>query len=253
MKNKKIISIFLSILIILVISILLLIVNNNYLKSQIEDKDNEINSKQQKLNDAEVEIYNANDPNNLKIKDNLLDEYLFTDKNYKQIYDGGPAHWGSRDITVKSVEESDTTKIVILDVTDQSNLKDGTKKTWTEDWKLTPTGLYIDNMLMIKLPLSVGNNWTVKDYIPPITISDKKSYDATVEITNISKVMDKDTKLLKQITTVLTIDDVTIAGGRKYSETTVYETGKGIVKKTITEPNVADLDLQYFLNSRDLK
>lgn len=253
MKNKKMISLFLSILIILIISITLLIVNNNYLKDQIDDKNATLNQNQKKLQDDEVKIYNITDPNSLKLKDNPIDEYLFTDKNYQLIYDGGPSHWGSKDIVVKDVQQTDMTRTVVLNINDDSNLKDGSIKTYTQTWKLVPTGLYIDNMCMIKMPLSVGNSWTIDNYVPPITISDKKSYKANIEITDISKIMDKDTKLVKQVTTVLTIDDVVIAGNRKYSETTVYETGKGIVKKTITEPNVADLNLEYYLDSRKLK
>lgn len=253
MKNKKMLSLLLSILIILIISVLLLIINNKYLKNQISDKNAAIDQNQKKLQDAEVKIYNMSDPNSLKLKDNPIDEYLFTDKSQQQIYEGSPFEWGARTITVKDVEQTDTTRTVILNIADTSNMKDGSIKNYSQTWKLIPTGLYIDDMCMIKMPLTVGNSWTVDNYVSPITLSDKKSYKANIEITDISKVMDKDTKLLKQITTVLTIDDVTVAGNRKYTETTVYETGKGIVKKTITEPNVAELNLQYSLNSRKAK
>lgn len=231
--------------------IIALISYDVYLKNQIASKNNTINDKDKQLSDSQVQIYNYINNSKIKIEDNPLLDYLFVDKSVKDIYDGGPSHWGSRIINVKNVTQDDTSKTLVLNVTDESNLKGDTPpKQWEEKWLLNSDGLYIDNYLMIKLPFDVGTNWQVNDYVPSIVdITDK--YKANIKITNISQIMGANTKLVKQITTELTIDDLKMVDNRKYTETTVYETSKGIVKKTITSPSTANLDLQYFFENQE--
>lgn len=249
-KERKNLYIFLIVLLLAIIfSVWLYILNLN---RQINDKNNDINSKQSKINEDEVKIYNY-DNNIVKISYNPLNEYLFTDKTVDLQYEGGPVHWGSRSINIKDITETDYTKTINLNVTDESDLKgEDPKKQWNEKWYLTSNGLYIDGFLMIKLPLNVGTSWTIEGYKPIATIDDVK-HKANIEITNISKVMGKDTKLIKQITTVLTIDDITMVGDRKYTETTIYEAGSGVIKKTVTEPTINDFNLEYWLDSKKAK
>ncbi|MCX8074812.1 MAG: hypothetical protein N2749_04410 [Clostridia bacterium] len=192
-------------------------------------------------NSKQVEIYTINT--------NVLLPYLFTDKSKKLIYDGGPVHWGSRTKVANNVTSTSDSKTVVYKVTDNSDLKgEEPPKVTDEVWKLKTDGLYIDDVLAIKLPLKVNSEWTISSYEAIAKKGEK--HTAKIKITDISNTINENNEEVQRITTVLTIDDIKMNYNAKYTETTVYETGLGIKTKSVTEPTIEDLNLNYFILSK---
>ncbi|MDD4387582.1 MAG: hypothetical protein PHD15_07545, partial [Clostridia bacterium] len=173
--------------------------------------------------------------------------FLFTNKNVRLIYEGGPSHWGSKTIIFEDMKETVDSKILTLSVTDESDLKgDLPKKQWKQKWEATKDGsLYIDDVLMLKSPIAIGQSWTVQDYTP--VLDKDKKYTAKITITNISESLDETSKPIKKITTNLTIEDIKMVSG-VYTESREFESGKGLTKFTVTEPTTADFELGFWLD-----
>lgn len=225
---KKIFFIIFSLILILTISVIYYKLQN----SNLEANFNFTNS----LNKGNVN----------KIDKNVLLKYMYTKKSKDLTYEGGPSHWGSRTKKVDSIVDSFDSKLVTFKVTDNSDLKgEDPPKTWNEIWKLNEGGIYIDEVLAIKLPLELNNEWNISNYVP-IVRSDEK-YNAKIKVTDISNSINELGSTVQNITTVLTIDDLKMEYNGKYTETTVYETGIGIKSKTVTEPSIKDLNLNYFI------
>lgn len=187
-----------------------------------------------------------------KQEENLIanvEPFLFTNRNLKLFYEGGPVHWGSRTITFNNLVQTDNSKIVTLNVTDESDLKGDTpKKQWQQKWEVKTNGtLYIDDVLMLKSPISVNTTWQINSY-SPIVVSDKK-YTANIKITNIEENINNENNVTKKVTTQLTINDLKTVDGGIYTETRVFETGIGLREVKVTEPTISNLILTYFLQS----
>lgn len=182
-----------------------------------------------------------------------VDPFLFTNENLRLIYEGGPSHWGSRTVTFENITETESNKIVTLHVVDESDLKgDLPKKEWNEKWEAKSDGsLYIDGVLMLKSPVTVGQKWTVENYKP--IIDSNKSYTAEIKITDISEALDNSGKSVKRVTTALTIEDIKTVDDGVYTETRVFESGIGIKEVKVTEPTIEDLTLTYWLQSTSNK
>lgn len=195
-------------------------------------------------NKDKIDIYKTDEKPNLISN---VDSFLFTNKDMRLVYEGGPSHWGSRTIIFKDMKETVDSKIITLSITDESDMKgDLPKKQWNQKWEATKDGsIYIDDVLMLKSPVTIGQSWTVQDYTPVLDID--KKYTAKITITNISDSLDDTSKPVKKITTSLTIEDMKIVGGI-YKENREFESGKGLTRFTVTEPTIADLELGYWLD-----
>lgn len=177
-----------------------------------------------------------------------VEPFLFTDENVKLIYEGGPSHWGSRTITLDNIYTSENSKIVNLHVIDESDLKgDSPKKEWNQKWEAKSDGsLYIDDILMIKSPIVVGQNWNIEEYTP-VAAPDKK-YTANIKITSVANSLNDSNLEIKKIYTTLSIDDIKTVDGNVYTETREFESGKGLIKFVATEPTISDFTLSYWLD-----
>lgn len=195
-------------------------------------------------NDNKVDLPNNNEKPNLISN---VDEFLLTNKNIKLIYEGGPSHWGSKTITLDNFVESESNKKATLHIIDESDLKgDLPKKQWDEVWEANSDGLlYIDNILMLKSPVVVGQKWVISDYVP--VVDSNKKYTATIVITNIADSLNAANQPIKKVTTTLTIEDIKTVDNSLYTETRVFETGLGITEFKVTEPTISDLQLNYWL------
>lgn len=195
---------------------------------------------------SQTNIYNSEEKTNLISN---VDSFLFTQKNAKLIYEGGPSHWGSRTITFANMQNTSSSKIVNLHIIDESDLKgESPKKEWDQKWEATSEGsLYIDNVLMLKSPIVVGQNWNIYDYSPVVN-ADKK-YRANIKITSIQNNLNDLNIEVKKIYTTLTIDDIKTVDGSSYTETRVFESGIGLREFKATEPTISDLTLSYWLDS----
>jgi len=181
-----------------------------------------------------------------------IDPFLFVTENKKLIYDGGPSHWGSRTITFENMNQTDDSKIVNLHVTDESDMKgELPKKEWNQKWEAKSDGsLYIDNLLMLKSPIVVGQKWNISNYVP--IIDSDKTFDANVKITSVVKTLnDLDVEVIR-VTTSLTIKDIEKIDGGIYTETRVFESGLGLKELKVTEPTIAEFILSYWFYSSSL-
>jgi uncharacterized protein YpmB len=194
----------------------------------------------------ENNIYSKNNNEKINLISNV-EEFLFTNKNIKLIYEGGPSHWGSKTITLDNFVESESNKKATLHIIDESDLKgDLPKKQWDEVWEANSDGsLYIDNILMLKSPIVVGQKWGISDYVP--VVNSNKKYTATIVITNIVDSLNAANQSIKKVTTTLTIDDIKTVDNSVYTETRIFETGLGITEFKVTEPTISDLQLNYWL------
>lgn len=186
----------------------------------------------------------------LSIKENELNEYLFTNKSLELIYEGGPSHWGSRSIIIKNIYENTKTKSIELNIKDNSDLKGkNSQKEWNQIWKLNSDGLYIDDILSIKLPLNIEEEWSVSNYI---TLTEgNKIYNAKIKVISIVDTKNEYGQDVKQITTRLTIDPLDMIYGGIYTETTVYETGIGLKSKNVTSATFGDIEFGYWLELKN--
>lgn len=194
----------------------------------------------------EINIYTP--PENVNLISNV-DPFLFTQENVRLSYEGGPVHWGSRTITFKNMNQTNNSKIVTLHVVDESDLKGETpKKEWDQKWEAKFDGsLYIDDILMLKYPLNIGNEWYVTDYSPVINAN--KKYIAKIKITSVVNSLDNSNVEVKKITTTLTIDDIKTIDGGIYTETRVFESGIGLRQLSLTEPTISEFILSYWLQN----
>jgi hypothetical protein len=200
---------------------------------------------------AENNIYAPEEKVNL-ISD--VEPFLFTTENKKLVYDGGPIHWGSRTVTFDNMNKTENSKIVNLHVIDESDMKgELPKKEWNQKWEAKSDGtLYIDNLLMLKYPIVVGQKWDISDYSPIIDSS--KTYDANVKITSVVKTLNDLDKEVVKVTTSLTIKNIKTVDGGIYTETRVFESGLGLKELKVTEPTISEFILSYWLqNSNNIE
>jgi hypothetical protein len=221
--------------IVLVIIVLIVVIYNVFNKKPSETNDqNTINS--------QVKLYDA-------LSKSSLYKYLFKDTNMKLMYEGGPSHWGSRTIEYLGDFKTDNSVGVNLKVTDNSDLKgEDPAKVWNEKWELKNEGMYIDQNLVIKYPIAIGQSWQVSNY-SPVIYKDKK-YTANIEILDVVKPADNKENGFGQIKTKLTINDIKTVSGGVYTEIVTYEENFGIIKKEVTEPTIKDFTLSYWLDRR---
>ncbi len=184
---------------------------------------------------------------------NDVEPFLFTNKNIKLFYEGGPVHWGSKTVTFSNMVETEDSKIVNLHIVDESDMKgELPKKEWNQKWEAKFDGsLYIDDVLMLKSPIVVGQKWIITDYKPVVTLD--KKYTANIKITSIVNSLDEFNKEVKKITTILTIDDIKTVDGGIYTETRVFESGIGLKEFKATEPTISELMLTYWFQSSSAK
>lgn len=181
---------------------------------------------------------------------NELEQFLFTDNKLKLVYEGGPVHWGSRTVVCGDIENIDGIKTVSLNVTDESDLKgEEPKKQWVEKWEIKSNGMYVDNILMLKTPLKLDDEWTVENY-SPIVKKDQK-YIAKIKIMNITDSVNDKNEKIKQVTIKLTIDGIKTVDNNSYTETIIFETSVGIKEKTVTSPDISNLELKYWIERKD--
>jgi len=233
MKNKKLL-----IILILMLSVAV-IFGAIYLYMYLDKKTTPIK-------ETENNIYKEEEKINLI---NKVEPFLFTDKNVRLFYEGGPVHWGSRNVTFSDMSETATSKIVNLHIVDESDMKgESPKKEWNQKWEINTDGsLFIDDVLMIKSPIVTGQKWDITDYSPVID-SDKK-YNATVKITSVENRI-TDTNLVDtRVYTNLTIDDIKTVDGGVYTETRVFQSGLGLRELSITEPTISGLTLNFWHSS----
>jgi len=195
---------------------------------------------------TEANIYKAEEKINLISN---VEPFLFIQPKVKLVYEGGPVHWGSRTITFVDMIKINDNKIVNLHVIDQSDLKgEEPKKEWNQKWEATSDGsIYIDSILMLKSPIIVGNEWNIAEYSPIIDAT--KKYTTTVKITSVLNSLNNLNVEVKKVNTILTINDIKTIDGGIYTETRVFESGLGLSKVTATEPTIAELMLNYWLDS----
>ncbi|MDD2376048.1 MAG: hypothetical protein PHD15_00090 [Clostridia bacterium] len=180
-----------------------------------------------------------------------VEPFLFTKENIKLVYEGGPSHWGSKTVTFSDINQTPNSKIVNLHVIDESDLRgEFPKKEWNQKWEVNSDGsLYIDDILMLKSPIVIGQKWSITDYVPVIN-SDKK-YNATVKITSVENRLTDTNLEEKRVYTSLTIDDIKTVDGGIYTETRVFQSGLGLRELNVTEPTISDLTLGFWLYSSD--
>ncbi len=230
MKDKKLLVIFAFILIIAFVFC------GIYLYKEFIDIDDE---------NSENDIYKSDEKINLI---NNVEPFLFTRDDIKLIYEGGPSHWGSKTVTLFDVQDTSNGKIVNLHVVDESDMKgESPKKEWNQKWEVTKDGsLYIDNKLMLKTPIIVGQTWVIEDYTPVVN-ADKK-YKARVKITSTQDNLGAADSVIRNIITTLTIEDLKTVDGNLYTEIREFEYGKGLIKFVATEPTISDFTLSYWLD-----
>jgi len=178
-----------------------------------------------------------------------VEPFLFTEENVRLMYEGGPVHWGSRTVTFKDMNKTEDSKIINLHIVDESDMKgEDPKKEWNQKWEAKSDGtLYVDNVLMLKSPIVVGQKWNIIDYTPVLFVD--KKYNATVKIISIINDLNDLNFEVKKIYTSLTIDDIKTVDGGAYTETRVFESGVGLKEFKVTEPTISDFTLGYWLYS----
>ncbi|MDF2866237.1 MAG: hypothetical protein K0R72_1055 [Clostridia bacterium] len=230
MKDKKLLVIFAFILIIAFVFC------GIYLYKEFIEIDDE---------NSENDIYKSDEKINLI---NNVEPFLFIRDDIKLIYEGGPSHWGSKTVTLSDVQNTSNGKIVNLHVVDESDMKgESPKKEWNQKWEVTKDGsLYIDNKLMLKTPVIVGQTWFIEDYTP--VVNAEKKYKAKVKITSVQDNLGVADSVIRNIITTLTIEDLKTIDGNVYTEIREFEYGKGLIKFVATEPTISDFTLSYWLD-----
>jgi hypothetical protein len=200
-------------------------------------------------NENENNVYTQEEKTNL-IKE--VEPFLFTSTNLKLFYEGGPVHWGSRTINFVNVQSTSDSKIVNLHVVHESDMKgELPKKQWNQKWEAKFDGsLYIDDVLMLKSPIAVGQKWAITDYKP--VIDKDKKYTANIKITSVVNNLNESNIEVKKVTTTLTIDDIKTVDGGVYTETRVFESGIGLREFKATEPTISNLILTYWLQNNSV-
>lgn len=230
MKDRKLLVIFAFILLIAFIFC------GIYLYNEFIDIDDE---------NKENDIYNSEEKINLISN---VEPFLFTREDIKLIYEGGPSHWCSKTITLSNIKNTAEGKIVNLRVVDESDLKgESPKKEWNQKWEVTKDGsLYIDDTLMLKTPIIVGQTWVIENYTP--VVSTGKKYTAKVKVTTVEDNIGLLDSVNKNVITTLTIEDLKMVDGNVYTEIREFESGKGLIKFVATEPTISDFTLSYWLD-----